>query len=89
LAAESGVSSGFGFLNMSLIRKSPTFKKGDLIRLKDAAEIICCDAESIRTGRIGNFTLIRLNDSKTSPIVVKKAEVDKFLAERIARAEGF
>lgn len=75
---------------MSLIRRNttPSFRKGDLIRLKDAAEIICCDSESIRTGKIGNFTLIKLNDGKTAPIVVKKSEVDAFLAERIRLAEG-
>jgi hypothetical protein len=74
---------------MSLIRKTPSFQKGDLIRLKDAAEIIGCDASSLRKGDIGDGMIlpIKLGDTKTAPLVVRKADVDKFIAHRIAIAE--
>lgn len=60
---------------MSLMKTKKPRKK---IRLKEAAEILGCSSQSILTGAVGNFKMVRLNNKKTSPFYVFEADVLAF-----------
>lgn len=64
---------------MSLIRRKPSLAKGQLLKLKEVAEILNCDHETIRRGTVGNFKLIRLSDKQTAPLYVRRDDVEKFM----------
>lgn len=64
---------------MSLLKRKPR----KLLRVREAAAAIGCSSKSIRTGAIGNFTLIPLNPGReTTPLLVYEAEVVAFIERR-------
>ena len=60
---------------MPLIKRKPR----KTIRISQAAKMIGCSPESIRTGSIGGFQTFKLNDGRTSPLYCYEAEVIEFL----------
>ncbi len=64
---------------MALYSKKP--KK--VIRITQAAELIGCSSESIRTGAVGDFRLFKLNPEKaTSPVLMFEEELMAYLQKR-------
>lgn len=60
-----------------------TRKKRKVIRVREAAEIIGCSSESIRTGAVGAFRTFKLNPEKTtSPLLMFEADLEAFLDKR-------
>ena len=73
---------------MTLIRKEQKYKKGDFMSIKDVAELLCCSAESIRTGAVGKFTLIPITDSMRPAYIIKTSDVQEFIKQRIELADA-
>lgn len=66
------------YLRMSLIKRKPR----KAIRITEAAKLIGCSSESIRTGAVGRFTTFKLNPQRrNSPLYCYEAEVMRFLEE--------
>lgn len=67
---------------MALLKRKPR----TTMRITEAARLIGCSSESIRTGAIGNFRTFKLKAAPTSPVFCFRAEVEEFLRRRDAVA---
>lgn len=55
---------------------------GKMIRISQAARLLNCSKESIRTGKVGGFQTFKMNDKQKSPLFVYEADVWAFIDKR-------